>query len=46
MHRIAKKTVVIKSSIGDLTIPPANADEKNDGSEREFSKRLAGNPTL
>ena len=35
----------MKNSIGDLTIPPAKAEEKYEGSAREPSTMLAGKPT-
>jgi hypothetical protein len=40
-----KNIAVIKNSIGERTIPPANADEKCDGFESELPAKFAGNPT-
>ena len=45
MQSNVKNAAEIKNSIGDLTIPPAKAEEKYKGSEREPSRIFAGKPT-
>ena len=42
---IKTKIFETKNSIGDLTIPPPKAEEKNDGSANEPWIIFEGNPT-